>query len=296
MMVRARFIFILLLVVCFSLAAWLQPRQEVRLNQGIRTDSVLANLLGDGRQMVADYFYVRADIYFHSGYYPSVFDQARQAEVRDSDVSHPEETNAPPEGGFRGPPQDWIDAFSRRFSPNRHIHLSGQDVAEMLPWMRLSADLDPHRVQTYIVASYFLRGYLGKAGDARDFLRDGLEQNPNSPELRIELGRLYFENLKDMQRARNVWLGALKSWEEVEGPKPLRSKTGEYERDVHMHSKIFDSLANVELQLGHTNQAIAYFKQAKVDSPFPKNVQKRIDELEASLQHTGGRTTQPPPR
>src|SRR5215472_11544230 len=191
MMVRARFIFILLLVVCFSLAAWLQPRQEVRLNQGIRTDSVLANLLGDGRQMAADYFYVRADIYFHSGYYPSVFDRAREAEEKDSDVSHPEETNAPPEAGFLGPPQDWIDAFSRNFRPSRHTHLRGQNIAEMLPWMRLSADLDPHRVQTYIVASYFLRGYLGKANDARDFLRAGLQANPNSPELRYELGRVY---------------------------------------------------------------------------------------------------------
>src|SRR5579862_6325999 len=150
-MVRPRFILILLLVVCFSLAAWLHPRHEEWLNQGIRTDSVLGALLGDGRQMVADIFYVRADIYFHSGYYPSVFDRARQEEEKDSDVSHPEETNAPPEEGFRGPPQDWIDAFSRHFSPNRHTHLGGEAVAEMLPWMRLSADLDPHRIQTFTV-------------------------------------------------------------------------------------------------------------------------------------------------
>lgn len=294
-MVRARFILILLLVVCFSLAAWLQPRREERLNQGVRTDSVLATLLGDGRQWVADIFYVRADIYFHSGYYPSVFDQARQAEVKDSDVSHPEETNAPPEAGFRGPPQDWIDAFSRHFRPDRHTHLRGEQVAEMLPWMRLSADLDPHRIQTYIVASYFLRDYLKKLDDAKEFLHAGLQANPNSPELRYELGRFYFENLNDLPHAKNVWLGTLKSWDEVELPKPLTTPTGEGERDTKLHSRIFDSLANEELQAGRTNQAIEFFKQAKVESPFPDRVQNRIDELESAMQHTGRQTNRPRP-
>jgi tetratricopeptide (TPR) repeat protein len=294
-MVRLKLILILLLVACFSLAAWLQPRREERLNQGSRTDSGLAAFLGDGRQMVADYFYVRADIYFHSGYYPSVFDRAREEEVKDSDVSHPEETNAPPEGGFRGPPQDWIDGFSRHFSPSRHTHLGGRAVAEMLPWMRLSADLDPHRIQTYIVASYFLRNYLGKAGDARDFLRAGLQENPNSPELRYELGRVYFENLNDLPHARNVWLGALRSWDEIEAPKPLKTDTGEGERDRNLHAKILDSLAEEELKAGRTNEAIAYFKQSKLDSPFPAKVQRRIDALEAAL-HGSGQTQNSPSR
>ncbi len=293
-MVRARFILILLLVVCFSLAAWLQPRRQERLNQGVQTGSVLATLLGDGRQMAADYFNVRADIYFHSGYYPSVFDQAREEEEKDSDVSHPEETNAPLEAGFRGPPQDWIDGFSRHFRPDRHTHLRGEAVAEILPWMRLSADLDPHRVQTFIVASYFLRDYLGKANDARDFLRAGLMANPNSPELRYELGRVYFENLKDFPHARNVWLGALRSWDEVEAPKPLKTDSGEGERDIHLHSRILDSLADEELTVGRTNEAIAYFKQSKTDSPFPARVQKRIDNLEAALHHAGSQTNPPP--
>ena len=294
-MVRPRFILILLLMVCFSLAAWLQPRREERLNQGIRTDSVLATLLGDGRQTIADYFYVRADVYFHSGYYPSVFDRARGEEERDSDVSHPEETNAPPEEGFLGPPRDWIDGFSRHFRPSRHTHLRGEQVAEMLPWMRLSADLDPHRIQTYIVASYFLRNYLGKGDDARDFLRAGLAANPDSPELRFELGRVYFENFKDLPHARNVWLGALKSWDEVEAPKPLKTKTGESERDINLHARILDSLANEELHAGRTNEAIAYFKQSKLNSPFPAKVQQRIDQLKAALGRSSGHTNQPSP-
>jgi tetratricopeptide (TPR) repeat protein len=294
-MIRPRFILVFLLVICLSLAAWLQPRREARENQGVGSDSVLGGLLGDGRQMVADYFYVQADVYFHSGYYPSIFDQARQAEVKDSDVSHPEDTNAEPEGSFLGPPQDWIDRFSRHFRPARHTHLKGQAVAEMLPWMRLSADLDPHKIQTYIVASYFLRDYLGNKADAKEFLRAGLMANPDSPELRYELGRLYFENYKDLVHAKNAWLGALRAWDKVEAPKPLKTESGEGERDVNLHARILDSLANEELQASRTNQAIEYFKLAKPDSPFPAKVQKRIDSLEAVLRRNGDSTSQSSP-
>lgn len=294
-MVRPRFILVLLLVFCFGLAAWLEPRREARLTHGARTDSVLASFLGDGRQMVADYFYMQADVYFHSGYYPSIFDQARQAEEKDSDVSHPEDTNAPTEEGFLGPPKDWIDGFSRHFRPTRHTHLKGQAVAEMLPWMRLSADLDPHRIQTYIVTSYFLRNYLGKLEDAKQFLHAGLRSNPNSPELRYELGQLYYQNYKDLTHAKNVWLGALQSWNEVEAPKPIRTENGEGERNVHLRGKILDALADEELQADRTNQAIEYFKQAKIDSPFPAQVQNRINELEASLGHATSPTNRLPP-
>ena len=285
---RAPFILVLLLVICFSLAARLEPRHEARVNQGGEIASPLAGLLGEARQTVADYFYVQADVYFHSGYYPSIFDQARQTEVKESDVSHPEETNAPPEEGFLGPPQDWIDRFSRHFRPARHTHLRGEAVAEMLPWMQLSADLDPHRVQTYIVTSYFLRNYLGKLDDARQFLRSGLRANPDSVELQYELGRLYFENYKDLPRAKNVWLGALKTWNKVEGPKPVKSSNGEDQQDRRLRGRILDSLANEELQAGRTNQAIAYFEQAKPDTPFPATLQKRIDALKAAVQKSGG--------
>lgn len=290
-MLRARFILVLLLVICFSLAAWVQPRREARLNQGLQTDNGLADLLGESRQWVADYFYTKADIYFHSGYYPSVFDEARQQEEKDADVSHPEQTNAPTEEGFLGPPQDWIDRFSRHFEPARHTHLGGKNVAEMLPWMQLSADLDPHNIKTYIVTSYFLRNYLGKLDDARQFLRAGIRANPDSTELKFELGRLYFENYKDLPRAKNVWLGAVKCWNRVEAPKP---ESGEGQRDIRLLGRIYDSLANEELEAGRTNQAIAYFKESKPNSPFPESVQRRIDMLQAALQRSGGTTNRPP--
>src|SRR6266566_9603446 len=73
---RTSTILILLLLIgtCFSLSTILQPRAATWSG---RHDSgnVLKVLLGDGRRLFANHFFVKADVYFHSGYYPSIFDQ-----------------------------------------------------------------------------------------------------------------------------------------------------------------------------------------------------------------------------
>ena len=173
----------LLVAVAFTLGTVLQnrvPRWHGRSAAG----SVLEILMGDSRQMFANHFFVQADVSFHSGYYPSIFDQARAAEEKDSDVSHPGEgEEGQLETGFLGQPTDWIDRFGRHFRPTEHTHLKGRTVREILPWLRLSADLDPHRVQTYTVAAYWLRKDLGKVDEAEQFLREGIRANPESYEL-----------------------------------------------------------------------------------------------------------------
>src|ERR1700761_5219275 len=149
---KAVLILILLLTLCFGLVTWLQPLHEARLDKLEPAGSTLANLLGDGRQMVADYFSTEADVYFHSGYYPSIFDQARQQEESEADVMHPEEGGSDQEEkGFMGEPLDWIDRFSRNFRPSRHTHLPGEEIREILPWLKLSAELDPHNIKTYMI-------------------------------------------------------------------------------------------------------------------------------------------------
>src|SRR6266481_861183 len=98
-----------LFVLCFGLAArldmWFQSWQ------GNRTKSadVLGVLLGDGRKMFARQFFVKADAYFHSGYYPTVFDNRdafrtpHMAEDTGSVGGH----NQGDENGFLGKPHDW---------------------------------------------------------------------------------------------------------------------------------------------------------------------------------------------
>lgn len=281
---------VLLLVLCFSLEAWLQPRYETRSSREETPGNPLAGMLGDGRKMVADYFYVEADVYFHSGYYPSVFDQARRQEEQDSDVSHPSEGSGEEETGFMGKPLDWIDAFGRHFIPSRHTHLQGETVREMLPWMELSAELDPQRVQTYVVTAYWLRRRLGKSAEAEDFLREGLRSTPHSPDLLYALGQIYLEDRKDYPHAKNLFLAALRCWHEVEEPKPIKTETGEGARNYFLLEQILGGLAQDEQAAGHLNQSLQYLEQLKTNASDPAGVQQQIDALQAKIKAGGGKT------
>src|SRR5271154_2455947 len=63
-----------LLVFCFGLAANLQPRFQSLENRRHQSNDFFNLLLGDSSRMFANSFYVKADEYYHSGYYPSIFD------------------------------------------------------------------------------------------------------------------------------------------------------------------------------------------------------------------------------
>ena len=75
-MPNATLILISLLALGFTLATWLQPWHTSWEGHRRRDQGVLALFLGDGRRLFGEYFFRKADVYFHSGVYPSMFDQA----------------------------------------------------------------------------------------------------------------------------------------------------------------------------------------------------------------------------
>jgi tetratricopeptide (TPR) repeat protein len=157
------------------------------------------------------------------------------------------------------------------FRAAAHVHLEKGSEREMLPWLKLSAELDPHSIEAYTVSAYWLRNRLDKVDEAERFLREGLKQNPNHPELLNELARLNFENRKDYTRARNLWRVALNQWRETEAGKETPNK--------FLLARILGGLAEVEMETKHYPQAIEYLAQLKEISPAPESVQKRIDQI-----------------
>ena len=269
-------ILLLLLAACFSLATVLQERASGWSTRG-ESDNVLKVLLGDGRRLFANQFFVQADVSFHSGYYPSIFDQAN----RPKDNSHltakegePAEEEHEKQMNFFGPPRDWIERFGRHFIIAEHTHLEGNNKSEILPWLRLSAELDPQKIETYTVAAYWLRD-LGKTKEAERFLREGLLTNPDSYDILFELGRLYYENNHDAARARKIWELALRRWsdQEAAGKKP----------DLLKLDQIAVNLAHLEEGEGNLSRAIGLLELSKKASPNPEALQKQIDELNQKL-------------
>jgi len=294
-------ILVALLVFCFGSAAWLDLWFQSWQGNRAQSADLLNVLLGDSRKMFANHFFVKADAYFHSGYYPTVFDnrEAFQTPHMAEDSGTVGGRNKGDEQAFLGKPRDWIDALSRKLFPSRHTHLdeggasgdlgNSSGVREIMPWLRISAELNPNDIRTYTVSAYWLRERMGKVAEAEDFLRDGLRANPDSYEIMYELGRVYAENKHDETRARNLWEAALAQWEKQEAGKPDPERALRF-----LFVEIISHLALLEEKQGNYPQALAYMERWKARSPYPAAVQKYIEEVQRKMSSAGqGHTDQP---
>src|SRR5687767_6377013 len=236
-----RTLLLLIASVCFS--TWLEP--WFQRWQRDKSGDVLTVALGDSRKLFARHFYVKADAYFHNGYYPTIYDAKPEGELHMAAASEAAHADHEKEMDFLGKPMDWIDSFSRHFFPSVHTHLGEDECCphcaehdhppgeecdhedehkekpaglerEMLPWFKLAATLDPERPDTYVVASFWLTQKLGKISEAEQFLREGLRANPGSFEILHEMGRVAYEYRKDIQRARNLWVLALQNFRKAD--------------------------------------------------------------------------------
>jgi tetratricopeptide (TPR) repeat protein len=280
----------MMLTMGVSLATLLQPR-AVQWNPRSQSGNVLKMLLGDGRRLFANHFFEQADVYFHSGYYPSIFDRSAAPKdtkhLTESEADHDhdhdhgsggkpkDESEHEKEMSFLGKPHDWVEAFGRHFIVTEHTHLENGNEREILPWLKISAELDPQRIETYTVAAYWLRSRLGKVKEAEEFLREGMRNNPNSYEILFELGRLYSENYHEPNHARNVWELALQKWESRE--------SGKKEPDLFALEQIALNLSRLEEQQNNIPRAINLLELAKKASPHPQALQEQIDELRRKL-------------
>lgn len=273
-----------LLILSFGLAADLQP--EYSAWRGSRADGdVFKVMLGDSRELFANAFYVKADAYYHSGFYPTIFDnnEAFKTAHMAEDTGAVNSKNHGEEENFLGAPRDWIDAFGRHFFPDRHTHLdeggpkgdlsSSDKVDEILPWLKLSTDLNPQNVQNYTVTSYWLRERMHNSQEARAVLLEGLHENPGSCDILFELGRLYAESDHDTNRAERVWLAAARNW------KPVKGNGDEVAANNFIYEKISTQLGETERNAGHWPQALDWFEKAQNVSRIPVALQPDIDEL-----------------
>jgi tetratricopeptide (TPR) repeat protein len=266
----------LVLAVCFALATGLEPRAATWSNRS-KSDNVFSMLFGDGRRLFANQFFTMADVYFHSGYYPSIFDLREEGpkEIVAESHGHTDSPEDEIKEDFLGKPKDWIDRFGRHFRITEHTHLEHMNEREILPWLRLAADMDPQKIETYTVGSYFMRTHLDQPREAEAFLREGLRNNPNSYEILFELGRLYSENYHDAGRARNVWQLALRRWLQQNPDDQKENKLGFDEITVH--------LGRLEADAGNYEDAIRWFQGAQKVSPDPGALQQQIDEIKKKM-------------
>ena len=100
---------VLLLAVAFSAAAWIEPRFQARTQA--QSDDMVSFLMGDSRRLFAGLFFRKADVYFHSGFYPTIFDnrESFQTPHMAEDAGALKGHNEGDETAFMGPPADFND-------------------------------------------------------------------------------------------------------------------------------------------------------------------------------------------
>ena len=152
----------LLLAACFTLATVFVPRaswwnevpgRRTRIKTSRRRTMSSSCCWGRAAGCLATRCFAMADAYFHSGYYPSIFDQpVTEADVAERSDEGKGENQDATSDDFFGPPPDWIAALDRQFVPNQHTHLDSggaagnmksAEVQEILPWLKLATDMNP---------------------------------------------------------------------------------------------------------------------------------------------------------
>ena len=261
-----------LMSLAFTLATGLAPRAE-NWSGRAKSDNLFGMMFGDGRKLFANQFFTMADVYFHSGYYPSVFDQnaSAQKEIISASKGKKETEEDEKKEDFMGRPRDWIDAFGRHFKITQHTHLEHGSEREILPWLRLAAELDPQKIDVYTVGAFYLREHLNRPAEAEKFLREGLRHNPGNCEILFELGRLYHEGLHDRDRARNVWELGVKKFEALGEEEKKEARLTCEELVVH--------LGRLEDEAGNFSRAVVWLRAAQKVSPVPDALQQQIDEI-----------------
>ena len=130
---------------------------------GSREKASSVYILGPARALLSDNLFIRADIYFHKGA-----------------PRHKEEA-------FHGFFQKWKEIIC----PVEHAHTEGDETKEILPWIRLATQSNPHNIEAYLVASFWLNGDCGRPDLALNTIQEAIEKNPKHYELYLETGRIH---------------------------------------------------------------------------------------------------------
>lgn len=166
--------------------------------QSSRNTSAVARLFGEFRTSMSDIMFLKTERYLHSGI-------AYQPHIQDEKTFNAKNVGTL----IRPPDQDWrgfIGDIEREIKPwlNPKTHAQHTRGAELLPWFRLMTLVNPHRIRGYRIGTFILMtsGDSDSTRQAREFLEEGIRNNPMSHELQFMVIRLLQHELMAVQREK----------------------------------------------------------------------------------------------
>lgn len=185
-------------------------RPVVETNQRIGADTlreasevIPISLLGQLRINLDDYLWLKTEDYLHFGLTRGSSSRANFQAKMIGDFKASVTRYNKPFGSLRPTfaERDSWRGFFRNLEFFHPIDGYHGDPRQLLPWYRMQTKLNPLDKQAYINGAFFLVDLAKKPDEALAFLEEGIENNPRSPELHVEVGRFYYEKLKRYEEA-----------------------------------------------------------------------------------------------
>jgi tetratricopeptide (TPR) repeat protein len=211
--------------------------------------SVAGQLVGESRVALAEYLQEKADKDYHMG-------RSERHEVAFHD--------------------SFFQRVGNAISPTHHVHLSGAATGEMMPWIKMSLLSDPHNIESYLIASYWLAGpQINRPDKARETLLYGQTRNPRSHELQTELAILALRQ-GDTAEAKRFLDAGLTLWPGTRDP-----KTGAAILDKE---QLLTYRALLYEDDGQIPQALAAWREILRILPDRTDVRERVQTLAAGKE------------
>jgi len=230
---------ILLWGISFSLACRLASAPDFAAQQ---ESGAWERMLGSTASLLSAGLYEQADLYFHKG------------------VPHQHE-------------KEFSDPFQRIaevIAPTSHVHLHGErETLEIMPWLSLATKADPHNVEAYQVAVYWLKA-AERIDDAEQVLRAALADNPGDYRLQIERALIALARGEYAAAARSLD-SALRQW-----PQPLSPENDEALLDL---GRILRHRALLAESAGQTELAAELLRREHRIFPERANIAAEIERL-----------------
>ncbi len=149
-------------------------------------------LIGSAKETVGSAMFLKANSYFHGG------EESEEEESEHHDHEHEEEKG------------DAIASLNRVLNAHEHRHLQGEESAEILPFLAVAVELDPHHVEAILSTAYWLDAQLKQTEEAVKVLRKGRAENPDSWQISKSLAKMLFHE-KNYTEAAALFEEALKN-------------------------------------------------------------------------------------
>ncbi|MBD3427277.1 MAG: hypothetical protein GF409_08695 [Candidatus Omnitrophica bacterium] len=229
---------------------------------------VFLQLLGEARSIVSNLSLIQADVYFHGGIYKGqcghMYRQSK--EVAGEEEEHRPHVHHHEEDSADIAPYNILLRVSEQVRITEHVHLKGDQLKEIVPWLYYASEIDPHNDLAYTLTGYYLAYRLNRVQQGLSFLKKGLANNPESWRLNAEIGRLYLTKKDEPGVALRYFARA-------------KNHLGRAPHDKFQQRYVLTYLAYCYEQVGQEDKAIPLYRQLQRIFPEQDSFREKIREL-----------------